>query len=140
MLYCRLALTIKGDAMRQKNIHLSVVTYLVIAVLCLTAFFGNVQPARAQSAVLRADALVLVNSASATYSDFGAWVQPYLDQFGVPYTLLDVSTSPVPADLSSYALIVIGHRQIDPGGLLLDASLPKYCSAAGKISDGESIM
>ena len=69
--------------MRQKNIHLSVVTYLVIAVLCLTAFLGNVHPARAQSAALRADALVMVNSASATYSDFAAWVQPYLDQFGV---------------------------------------------------------
>jgi len=122
--------------MRQKNIHLSVVSYLVIAVLCLTAFLGSVQPARAQSAVLRADALVLVNSASATYSDFGAWVQPYLDQFGVPYTLLDISTSPVPADLSAYALIVIGHRQIDPTGLLLDASEQQLISGAVNLGTG----
>src|SRR5579863_6088783 len=39
-----------------------------------------------------AGAVVLVNSHSGRYSDFGHFIQPYLGNFGVPYTVLDISS------------------------------------------------
>ncbi|MBK8150618.1 MAG: DUF2341 domain-containing protein [Acidobacteria bacterium] len=60
-------------------------------------------------------AIVLVNSNSPAYPDFQHFVQPYLDNFGVPYTVLDVATTAVETDVTDYALIIIGHRQIDAG-------------------------
>ena len=43
----------------------------------------------------RAEALVLVNSESASHADFRRYIQPYLDNFGVPYTVLDIVTESV---------------------------------------------
>ena len=60
-------------------------------------------------------AVVLVNSHSANYADFQHFIQPYLDNFGVPYTVLDIATVPVQTDMQDYALIIVGHRQIDTG-------------------------
>ena len=60
-------------------------------------------------------AIVLVNSNSAGYSDFQHFIQPYLDNFGVPYTVHDIATTPVQTDIGDFALIIIGHRQIDIG-------------------------
>jgi len=108
--------------MRKQNNFLTVFSLAIIAIFCLSAFLGTPQPVHAQAAVLRSDALVLVNSASPNYADFQTYVQPYLDQFGVPYSTLDISSTPVPVDLGSYALIIIGHRQLDTAGTLLDAS------------------
>ncbi|GAP13459.1 hypothetical protein LARV_01213 [Longilinea arvoryzae] len=122
--------------MRQNSRLLTVFSWLTIAVLCATAFFGSVQPARAQSSATRADAVVLVNSASPAYSDFQTLVQPYLDQFGVPYHIIDVSTTPVPADLSTYALIIIGHGRIDTSGTLLDSAEQQSISGAVNLGTG----
>ena len=71
---------------------------------------------------IRTDALVLVNSQSGAYSDFAHFVQPYLDNFGVPYTVVDVATTSVPADVGDFSLMIIGHRQIDVDGTYLDAA------------------
>lgn len=60
-------------------------------------------------------AVVLVNSNSANYADFQHFIKPYLDHFGVPYDVLNIATTPVEADIQDYALIIIGHRQIDVG-------------------------
>ncbi|MGH2490321.1 MAG: LamG-like jellyroll fold domain-containing protein [Candidatus Limnocylindria bacterium] len=67
-----------------------------------------------------ADAVVLVNSQSAGYVDFTQLVRPYLDNFGIPYAVLDVATAPVTSDLSEHAVVLIGHRSLDTAGTLLD--------------------
>ena len=85
---------------------------------------------------VRTDALVLVNSTSAGYEGFTAHVKPYLDQFGVPYTVLDVAAAPVPANVGDYAVIVIGHRQIDPGHSYLDSTEQSALTAAVNAGTG----
>ena len=65
------------------------------------------------------DAVVLVNSGSTTYLDFQHHIQPYLDNFGVPYTVRDIATNGVGGGLDHYAVIVIGHSQLDPSGIAL---------------------
>ena len=45
-------------------------------------------------------AVVLVNSNSAAYGDFSHFIQPYLDHFGVPYTVLDIATTAVGSDVA----------------------------------------
>jgi hypothetical protein len=71
---------------------------------------------------LRADAVVLVNSSSDAYADFQRLVQPYLDHFGVPYTVVDIAAAPVPADVCAHALVIVGHRRLDPAGAYLDGA------------------
>ncbi len=66
--------------------------------------------------LVRADALVLVNRTSSGYEDFTTFIKPYLDQFGVPYTVLDVATDPIPVRVGEYAVVVIGHRHLDSRG------------------------
>ncbi len=60
-----------------------------------------------------AGAVVLVNSHSARYLDFQHFVQPYLDNFGFPYVVQDISTNAPGQSLTNYAVIIIGHSQID---------------------------
>jgi hypothetical protein len=70
----------------------------------------------------RADAVLLVNSASSSYADAQHFTRPYLDNLGIPYTVLDIATTPVGAGIETYALIVVGHRRLDPSDQFLDAS------------------
>jgi len=71
------------------------------------------QLAASESAPRSADTVVLVNSASSRYLDFRNYVQPYLDHFGIPYGVLDVRTNEVGTNIAGYALIVVGHAQLD---------------------------
>ena len=87
----------------------------VAALLAAGAFHATAQ-------VRRADALLLVNSTSPRYGDAERRVVPYLEHFGVPYDVLDVSLAPVGPDVADYALIVVGHAGLDLGGQYLDAS------------------
>src|SRR5260370_37329029 len=57
-------------------------------------------------------AVVLLNSARAKYPDFQHFIQPYLDHFGVPYPVLDISTNAPVTNLERYGLIVFGRCQI----------------------------
>ncbi|MBN1657283.1 MAG: hypothetical protein JXA93_02725 [Anaerolineae bacterium] len=102
----------------------------LLLVLSVGLLGPSSQPVVAQPGTVRADALVLVNSASASYADFQHYVQPYLDHFGIPYTLLDIATAPVEPDLDVYAVIIVGHRQIDIAGTYLDATEQAYISTA----------
>ncbi len=95
----------------------------------LIAFPGVPLHTAQAEATQSATALVLVNSTSADYADFTHYIQPYLDHFGVPYTVLDISTAPVPSTLN-YAAIVIGHRSLDTAGALLDTTEQGYITAA----------
>jgi hypothetical protein len=86
-----------------------------LVVLFFNYLAGSIQgPTSAKAASdPRTDAIVLVNSTSPNYLDFQHFIQPYLDYLGVPYTTLNVSTTAIPGDIGNYALIIIGHRQLD---------------------------
>ena len=83
-------------------------------------------------------AVVLVNSASAAYADYAHFIKPYLDHFGVPYTVLDIATAAVPATLGNNALIIIGHRQLDVGDAYLDAT--EEASIASAVNAGAGLV
>ena len=104
-----------------------IVIVLVLVMLPLSAINDFVSVALAEE--LQSDAVVLVNSASSSYADFQHYIQPYLDTFGVPYTNLDIATQSVEADIGDYAVIIIGHRQLDVGDVYLDATEEGYISA-----------
>src|SRR5256885_6834420 len=93
---------------------------LWLIVLALLGCLAGVLPV--SGATTRADAIVLVNSASAKYSDFQHWIQPYLDNFGIPYTVQDISTNASTANLTNYALIIIGHKQLDTNHTYLNTN------------------
>jgi hypothetical protein len=95
-------------------------------------------PAQGQAAVTRADAVVLVNSSSTAYQDFAHYIQPYLDHFGVPYTIVDVASTPVPSNLQDYALIIIGHNRLDPQHIYLSTSEQLLISSA--VSAGSGLL
>ena len=61
------------------------------------------------------NALVLVDHFSPGHRDAERFVLPYLDHLGVPYAVVDVACDPWPARPADYALVVIGHRHLDPG-------------------------
>jgi hypothetical protein len=86
-----------------------------------------------------ADAVVLVNSASSSYyPDFQHYIQPYLDNFGIPYAIIDISTTAFTAAVKEYAVIIVGHRQLDPAGAYLDSSEQAYISAA--VNEGTGLV
>ena len=105
---------------------------LSIAALSLLLICAAVAPVAPASAIPQnqssppgepgAGALVLVNTSSAGYADYTRFIRPYLDHFGVPYTALDIASSPVPATLGDNALIIVGHRQLDAGDVYLDTT------------------
>lgn len=73
------------------------------------------------SASPRADAIVLVNSASDRFGDYARYIEPYLDHLGVGHATIDIATEPVPVDLGDYALIIVGHQRLDIAGTALNA-------------------
>jgi hypothetical protein len=96
------------------------------AILCLAVFlilgrvFAVGLPQNCWAQESRTDAVVLVNSDSEWFSDFETLIQPYLDHFGIPYTLIDISVETVPTDIGDYAVIIIGHRRFDVADTLID--------------------
>ena len=68
------------------------------------------------------EALVLVNSSSDSYADFQHYIQPYLGNFGIPYTVLDIAAQEIDPAISEYAVIIVGHRRLDSDGTYLNAT------------------
>jgi hypothetical protein len=95
----------------------------------------SAQPVLAADPV-RTDAVVLVNSASSNYSDFQHYIKPYLDNFGIPYTILDIATNPLTSNISDYAVIIIGHRSLDVSKLYLDTTEQGYITSAVSAGTG----
>jgi hypothetical protein len=91
-----------------------------------------------QVGVTRAETIVLVNSHSAGYADFQHFIQPYLDNFGFPYTVSDISTNPPGPELQKYSLIIIGHAQLDPTLTYLTPSAQTSISLA--VSNGIGLV
>ena len=98
--------------------------------LILATVSGLSAPTQGQESIHRAEAVVLVNSASSNYTDFAQYIRPYLDHFGIPYTVLDIASAPVTSSIAEYALIIIGHRNLDPSHLYLDSTEQSIISAA----------
>ncbi|MDB6109181.1 MAG: hypothetical protein JWR69_931 [Pedosphaera sp.] len=91
-----------------------------------------------QAASLGADAVVLVNSSSPNFPDFQHYLKPYLDNFGVPYTVLDVSTNSVGTDVGHYAVIIVGHSQLDTDHAFLTSTAQSNISQA--VSNGTGLV
>ena len=83
-----------------------------------------------QAAPVGADAVVLVNSHSAKYLDFQHFIQPYLDNFGFPYTVQDISTNAPGPAIGNYAVIIIGHSQLDTNLTFLTTKVQANLSSA----------
>jgi len=93
-------------------------------------FLADVSTGQLQAAPVRADAVVLVNSQSARYPDFQHFIQPYLDNFGFPYTVQDIiSNAPGPV-IGNYAAIIIGHSQFDTNLTYLTPEVQANLSSA----------
>ena len=86
----------------------------------------------------RADALVLVNSASLRYGDYAAYIEPYLDHLGVPHVVVDIANTAVPTDIGDYALIIVGHKQIDLGNLFLNSAEQNLITSA--VNNGTGLI
>lgn len=84
----------------------------------------------------RAEALVLVNSASRLYADFEHYIQPYLDHFGLPYRRHDLASAPLPSYVGRYALIIVGHGELDVTGAHLDGAAQQRLVAAVRKGSG----
>src|SRR5690242_11574548 len=91
-----------------------------LLLVLLTGLMGSVL--RAPAATQRADALVLINSVEPRISDFTRFIQPYLDNFGVPYEVLDIATNSLTARVSSYALLIMGQRGLDTDHAFLNTA------------------
>jgi hypothetical protein len=60
-------------------------------------------------------ALVIVNSVSSDYDDYANYISPYLENFGVPADIYNEPTPQNLPDLTDYALVILGHRNIYDG-------------------------
>jgi len=90
--------------------------------LCLPALFVCVLLGGCPQKAEVPGALVLVNTASPGYADFQAYIVPYLETFGVPYTVLDLAVEDLTSEVESFSVILVAHRGLDPEGESLDAA------------------
>ena len=91
-----------------------------------------------QPAAQSAGAVVLVNSQSDRYLDFQHFIQPYLDNFGFPYTVQDIATNAPGPGISNCAVIIIGHRQLDTHHVFLNPTVQANLSLA--VSNGTGLV
>ena len=121
---------------KRKNTPMKLVKILIVLVILILPLASASIVQDVQAEEFQSDAVVLVNSTSPSYGDFQHYIQPYLDNFGVPYTMLDIATEPVGADLGDYALIIVGHRELDPGLTYLDPTEQGNISTAVNAGTG----
>ena len=95
-------------------------------------------PGPLRAASVGADAVVLVNSQSARYLDFQHFIQPYLDNFGFPYTVQDIATNAPGQTITNYAVIIIGHSQLDTNHTYLNSTAQANLSLA--VSNGTGLV
>lgn len=110
----------------------------VSRLICLLLTSVTCLCARTEAEPIGADAVVLVNSSSATYLDFRNYVQPYLDNFGVPYVVQDIATNAPDTNLSRFALVIVGHSQIDTNQTYLTPAVQSTIATA--VSNGIGLV
>ena len=113
----------------QRSIIFRLFSLFVLGSLLLTQFI-SIETAKGQGTIIRAEAIVIVNSSSIKYEDFAFFIQPYLEHFGIPYAVLDISTVAIPSNLGDYALIIIGHDSLDPNLAFIDIAEQNLISTA----------
>ncbi len=127
-----------------KSKVLKVIILISLVLVLLSSFFvfgglnftKQLQIEFLKSKNQHASSLVLVNRNSPSYTDFQSFLQPYLDHFGIPYDVLDISSQEVSPKIGTYALIIVGHREIDPDLLYLTAREQGFLTAAVKTGTG----
>lgn len=122
---------------RRRAAWKDVALFLALLSLALTSSLLPIS-ASAQGSARSAGIIVLVNDGSPHYTDFQRLVQPYLDHFGMPYSVHNVRTTPIGPEIGTHALILIGHRGLDPTGTALDLAEQDYISAA--VYDGTGLV
>ena len=121
--------------MHRFRVFQHLVYILVIAANLVSPALAGIQVQAATD--IRMDALVLVNSASTEYTPgFQHLIQPNLDHFGIPYTVLDIALTPVDTTAGDYAVIIVGHRGLDTAGTSLDTTEQAILSAAVSAGTG----
>lgn len=83
-----------------------------------------------------AEAVVLVNSESADYADFLIYIKPYLDHLDIGYKTTDISRENITGKIKSYALVILGHRNLDTPNSRLKAAAQKLLLDAVKNGTG----
>jgi hypothetical protein len=59
--------------------------------------------------------LVIMNSSSTYYSVGNTYIIPYLDHFGLPYSVIDIAKEKISGSFTKNALIIIAHKEIEQG-------------------------
>lgn len=80
------------------------------------------------------NAVVFINSNGLYYGLFTLFVKPYLDWFGIPYDLYDVSSEESMPDLDGYSIIIMGHREVYSDNYPLDEIATAIYSGTGLFS------
>jgi hypothetical protein len=90
----------------------------ILRALTLSALAIAALPAWAAQ---KTDAVVLVNSSSSNYADTQHFIRPYMDNFGIPYAIVDIAKTAIGPEVGNYSLIIIGHARLDPNHAYLSA-------------------
>jgi hypothetical protein len=126
----------KGEKMKI-TMNKAVVAFVVFVLSLSPIMAIHLAPIKAEAPIQRySDALVLVNSASPYVLDFVHYIKPYLNYFGIPYSTLDISTMDIPSDIEKHSLIIIGHKNFDPGHLYLSSTEEGYIVGAVNAGSG----
>jgi len=115
---------------REKMKRSTIFSVVFMTALSLSAIFSEYPYIAQGQTSMACDAVVIINSASDYVQDFYKYIKPYLDQFGIPYTVLDISTTPITAAVLQRALIIVGHKNLDPTHNYLDTTENGYITGA----------
>ena len=106
---------------KQQVLNVVVIVSMIFGFVASPAV-AEPQPARAHEAGTRDNtALVLGQFQQLGLCRFQRYIQPYLDHFGIPYTVHDITTTPVSSTVLDKALIIVGHRELDLNNAYLDS-------------------
>ncbi len=121
-----------------QNFINSLLSVCLVLTILLGSLLPNAKPAAAQSSTLRADALIIINTNSGGIIHYTQWIKPYLDYYGIPCTVWDLATNPTVPDFASYAVIIIGHDQLDYFSTYLTAAIQSQITQA--VSQGTGLV
>ena len=88
-------------------------------------YFNSNMGRHVMKTAFKAEALVLVNSESVSFADFVMFIKPYLDHFDIPYKINDISKGIKLSVIGEYALLIIGHKDIDNNNRYLKPAVTK---------------
>ena len=93
--------------------------YFLLILCFVLSVFVFLLPKNSQAGQ-NGNVMVLTNSSSEYYDDFEHYIKPYLDNFGIPYTVLDIAGTPLSEDIGDFSVIIVAHKGIDESGALLN--------------------